>query len=58
MATKESDWSVEDDKETQETIGNAAASEFQRLIDRLKKEAEEAKKKDGDTKPDRLPPAA
>lgn len=42
--SKETDYSVEDDKETEEVISNAALSEFERLKARLKKEAEEANK--------------
>lgn len=36
--TKEEDFTVEDDKETQEFFGKAASSEYQRTIARLKYE--------------------
>lgn len=42
MPKESTDYSVEDDKETEEVISNAALSEFERLKARLKKEAEEA----------------
>lgn len=38
------DWTAEDDAEGQIEIATAATSEFQRIIDRLKKAEEDAKK--------------